>query len=66
MKLYFLIGLLLSLLVCGCGGTDYNYVDTREEKPGPGLLSGDDGVFTVYKKEKEPEQQQVQEKTVPQ
>lgn len=51
MKTYSLIGILLLIILCGCGGTDYTYVDINEEKPGPGLFSGEDGVFTVVKKD---------------
>jgi len=53
MKTYCLVAVFLTCLLCGCSGTDYNYVDTNEEKPGPGLFSGDDGVFTVIKKSPE-------------
>ena len=51
MKTYCLVVLFLGCLLCSCGGTDYTYVDTNEEKPGPGLFSGDDGVFTVIGKD---------------
>ncbi|MBU1232449.1 MAG: hypothetical protein KKD01_12190 [Proteobacteria bacterium] len=36
------------LLLSGCVGEEYTYVDDRDLKPGPGLLSGKDGVITVY------------------
>ena len=47
--------LLLSLLVllCSCGGKEYTYSDGRDQKEGPGLLSGEDGVFTLYNKGRE-------------
>jgi hypothetical protein len=66
MKTYCFILLLLSMLLCSCGGTEYSYIDTNEEKPGPGLFSGDDGVFTVVKKraqevEEEPSEKRVSE-----
>ena len=51
MKKYYLIVCLLCFLLSSCGGGDYTYVDTNEEKAGPGLFSGEDGVFTVVKKE---------------
>jgi hypothetical protein len=51
MKKYSLIGFLIFFLLCSCGGTDYAYVDTNEQKTGPGLFSGEDGVFNVVKKE---------------
>lgn len=53
MKTYCLVVLFLGCLLCSCSGTDYTYVDTNEEKPGPGLFSGDDGVFNVIKKDSE-------------
>ncbi len=50
MKKYYLIVCLLSFLLSICGGADYTYVDTNEQKVGSGLFSGEDGVFTVVKK----------------
>lgn len=47
-----LLCVLLLALLWGCGGESYQYSDSREMKPGPGLLSGEDGVFTLYSKEK--------------
>jgi hypothetical protein len=46
------IYLILSILMfCGCGGKDFNYVpEPGEVKPGPGLISGSDGVFKLYGK----------------
>lgn len=36
----------------GCSaGNQYNYEPSSETPPGPGLLSGEDGVFTIYEKE---------------
>lgn len=54
MKKYYLIVCLLSFLLSNCGGADYTYVDTNEQKKGSGLFSGEDGVFTVVKKDSEP------------
>ncbi len=51
MKKYYLIVCLLSFLLSSCGGTDYSYIGTNEKKAGAGLFSGEDGVFTVIKKE---------------
>jgi hypothetical protein len=51
MKKCSLIVFLFSFLLCNCGGTDYSYVDTRDQKAGPGLFSGEDGAFTVVKKD---------------
>ena len=46
---YFLIiQLLLLLLLTGCGGNSYTYVSEQENPAGPGLLSGEDGVFSLY------------------
>lgn len=40
------IGLVL-LCLSACGGKDYAYVDPNEDHTGPGLLSGEDGVFHI-------------------
>ena len=45
---YLLLLLCLMSLLCGCGGTEYAYRDGRDQKEGPGLLSGKDGVFTIF------------------
>ena len=68
MKKMFLMVLFFSCFLCGCGGTDYNYVDTNEQKPGPGLFSGEDGVFTVVKKSSKTNEEgkEPAEKTAPQ
>ena len=42
--------LVFGLLLCGCAGEEYTYVNDGDLKPGPGLLSGEDGVFTLYGK----------------
>jgi hypothetical protein len=49
------------LTLWGCGGKEYTYVPEADEmQTGPGLISGDDGTFTVYngvdRKKKEEEQ----------
>jgi hypothetical protein len=36
--------------VTGCGGESYTYRSETEEKPGPGLFSGEDGVLTLIDK----------------
>jgi hypothetical protein len=46
--------LCLAGMLCGCAGNDYTYVDDRDLKQGPGLLSGKDGVFTLYQRPAEP------------
>lgn len=45
--------LFLAVIVCGCGGKPLQYTDSKEQKPGPGLFSGEDGVFTLIKIDKE-------------
>lgn len=53
MKFFSAIGFLtvLSCLLTACGGETFHYVDDAELKPGPGVFSGKDGEFTLYKKE---------------
>ena len=58
---YYCLFLILLILLGGCGGTEYTYVDERNEKQGPGLFSGDDGVFTVVGKKDE--EQEVEDKS---
>jgi len=58
MKRYWLTCFVLSCLLCSCGGADYTYVDTNEKKAGPGLFSGEDGVFTVVKTAPEAEKEE--------
>lgn len=44
-----LVILILAVGLAGCGGgKDYAYEPANESPPGKGLLSGDDGVFTLY------------------
>jgi hypothetical protein len=51
MKLFAVISVFLtSCLLAGCVGEEYHYVDEADLKPGPGLLSGEDGVFHLYGK----------------
>jgi len=47
---HFIAVLLLALLVlAGCtAGKDDAYEPAQESPPGPGVLSGEDGVFTIY------------------
>ncbi len=53
-----LLFLLLAATLSGCGGQEYTYVDDRDLKTGPGLLSGKDGRFTLYNRhpQQQPEQ----------
>lgn len=51
MRRRYLIALLcLMALLCSCGGTEQAYNDGKEQKEGPGLFSGKDGVFTILNK----------------
>lgn len=49
---YVLLMLYLIAALSGCGGQEYAYVDGRDAKQGPGLLSGEDGAFTLYGKDR--------------
>ncbi len=41
--------LLCTLIISGCSaGKDFTYEPPQESPPGPGLFSGEDGVFTIY------------------
>jgi len=42
----------LLLMLSGCAGRNFDYTDSNETKPGPGLFSDEDGVFTIIKREK--------------
>jgi len=50
MKRQWICILTFAALLCGCAVTPqpFDYHDDREEKPGPGLFSGDRGGYTVY------------------
>lgn len=43
-------GMAISLLVTACASSPepYEYRSENENKSGPGVLSGEDGVFTIY------------------
>lgn len=44
-----LVTMAATLVVAACGAyKPYEYHDERETMQGPGLFSGEDGVFTVY------------------
>ena len=48
--LTFLLALLiLTLTACASGSESFVYIPADDPRPGPGLFSGPDGVFTVYK-----------------
>ena len=48
---------MLLTVLCGCAVSPepYEYQADNELKPGPGLFSGEDGVFTIYRKPAPPE-----------
>lgn len=39
------VGVIAVLGLAGCGGQPYTYVEATEIPPGPGLLTGERGVF---------------------
>lgn len=43
--------LLLGLNGCSTSQKPFEYETNRELKPGPGLLSGEDGHFTIYQQQ---------------
>ena len=49
-RLIVLVGVVLGLLVAGCATTPepFHYQPDNELKPGPGILTGEEGVFTIY------------------
>jgi len=49
--------LLVLLSLAGCGGKEYTYVQENEMRPGPGILSGDEGGFVIYQSTDKPKQE---------
>ncbi len=53
------LAVLLLLTACASSPEPFEYQQNNELKPGPGLLTGEEGVYTIYgpppAKEKEPE-----------
>lgn len=47
--------LFLCKILSGCGGEQFTYVPPQEIKPGPGLLSGKNGEFTLVGSQKSEE-----------
>ena len=49
-RLLVLVGVVLALLAAGCATPPepFEYQQNNELKPGPGILTGEDGVFTIY------------------
>ena len=61
MKTAFVI-FILAVGLAGCGGgKDYAYEPSSESPPGKGLLSGEDGVFTLYERTDEPQSPEKEE-----
>ena len=51
-----ILAVVAGLFPCACAGPPkpFVYETNRELKPGPGLFSGEDGVFTIYGKPESP------------
>ena len=47
-----LLGWILASMMVGCGGKSFEYHSGNEIPEGPGVLSGEDGEFTVYDSKK--------------
>lgn len=47
------IVMIAATLIAGCASSPqpFDYHDGRDEKPGPGLLSGEEGGFVIYGKD---------------
>lgn len=43
-----LVALFGVTLLTACGGKEFAYQNSDDIKPGSGLFSGEDGVFTIY------------------
>ncbi len=41
--------LIAGLTLSGCGGETYTYVPDHELKPGPGLVTGEEGELTIFR-----------------
>ena len=44
----FIAACFIVLLLAGCGGKSFDYVDQKEIPPGPGVFTGEKGEWTVY------------------
>jgi hypothetical protein len=49
-RLLVLVGVASALLVAGCATSPepFEYQQNNELKPGPGIFTGEDGVYTIY------------------
>jgi len=55
-KILWIGSFLVALLLAGCAGIEpYDPPDYREEPPGNGLLTGEEGEFVIYRKADEPD-----------
>jgi len=50
-----LVATVLALAGCGGGSQSFEYHAADDPPPGPGLFSGPDGTFTIYRSEGEAE-----------
>lgn len=55
-----IVSVFVIVFLSACGGKDYEYTND-DEKRGPGLFSGKDGVFTIYDKPKKAQENQLDE-----
>lgn len=58
------ISAVVCIILSGCGGESYTYEPDHELKPGPGLFSGKDGVFTIVGPASKKEASQKKKKTI--
>jgi hypothetical protein len=52
----------LVLTACASGSESFVYTPADEPEPGPGLFSGPDGAFTIYKSSAEDDSREQEEK----
>ncbi len=50
------LGAVICLASCGTTPEPFEYQNTNETKPGRGVFTGEDGVWTIYRKEVPPEE----------
>jgi hypothetical protein len=58
-KLWLLVAALL-LFACGGGSQSFEYHAADDPPPGPGLFSGPDGTFTIYRSKGEVEAEETE------
>lgn len=68
-RIIILGGLAVMLLLAGCASSPepFEYEPNNELKPGPGLLTGEEGVYTIYGPPSKPAEKtpEVSEETTP-